>query len=129
MGRPGKRHILDPFRATEMLCGLARVHHEHTIDADLEFCSRCYHRRDQLRRVMRAGKASRVFEMPCARCGAPTGMPCLTTTAQPHTGHVVRVLLERALNEPKTERWEEATARARKELTLVLDWPAGMEET
>ena len=129
MGRPGKKHLIDPFRATEMLCGLARVHHHHTGDeaawvADLELCSRCAKRRDELRGVMRTGKASRVFEQPCSTCGAPAGMPCLTTLSQPHTGHAARVRLERALNRPKDARTTKATARCRRELKLVLDWPA-----
>ncbi len=130
MGRPGKRHLLDPFRGTEMLCGLARIHHEHTVnDADLELCRRCDHRCDELRKVMRAGKASRVFEQPCPACGAPIGMPCITTTAQPTTGHAARLRLEREINGPKTKAWEEWTARARVELALALDWPAATERT
>jgi hypothetical protein len=121
MGRPGKRHIIDPFRSTEMLCGLARVHHEHTVaDLDLELCRRCTARLDELRLVMSAGRVSHVFEMPCSTCGAPKGLPCLTTTDQPSSGHAARVRLARALYGPKTEHWEQRTQRVREELALVL---------
>ena len=123
MSRPSKRHVIDPFRPTEMLCGLARIHHDHTVGlTDLEICRRCSHRRDELRKVMRAGKASRVFEQPCSSCGAPVGMPCVTSTDQPSAGHAARLRLARAIHGPKNERWEEATARARTELALVLGW-------
>ena len=137
MGRPGKRHVLDPFRSTEMLCGLARVHHGHTAEAHndrdrrldaadvskLERCSRCWHRAREIRQVVARAAELQTIEVACTFCGAQPGDLCMDTARRPRVGHMPRMTLARWRRE---EEFPDPRALAQRnqrqhELKLVLD--------